>query len=173
MEWKHEVNSVSINLRLPRAFFTLPPIKIDQDDFWQDWLKTDKSSLYLNLILLARTNSCFCEPERLLGDRHQIWRCFAQELKISTTDVRRQLARREKYHLDENIKWMTEEKKNPHPLMRKYLKGMSAGGLIIHRKYKHHSSWKCSPVITSNTHSSPRSGLTSCPESHYGEEFTF
>ena len=52
MEWKQEVNSVSINL--PGAFFTLLPIKIDQDDFWWDWLKTDKSLLYLNLILPGR-----------------------------------------------------------------------------------------------------------------------
>ena len=65
-----------------------------------------------------------------------------------------------KYHL-ENIKWMTDEKKSIDAKIFKgnYESGCSvlAASLIIHHKYKHHSSWKCSPVITSNTHLSPRS----------------
>ena len=56
---------------------------------------------------------------------------------------------------------MTDEKKSIDAKIFKgnYESGCSvlAASLIIHHKYKHHSSWKCSPVITSNTHLSPRS----------------
>ena len=161
MEWKQEVNSVSINLPARSIFH----VTSYQD--WSGWFLVRLTKNWQILIVFeshfARTNSCFCEAERLLADRHQIRRCFARELKIIASDVRRQLARRGKYHL-ENIKWMTYEKKSIDAKIFKgnYESGRSVldASLIIHRKYKHHSSWKCSPVITSNTHLSPRS-LTS------------
>ena len=104
---------------LPPAFFTLFPIKIDQDDLNRFLVRLTKNWQILIVFEshFARSNSCFCEVERLLGDRHQIRRCFAQQLKIIASDVRRQLAgqekissgkykvddRREKIHWRENI----------------------------------------------------------------------
>ena len=141
MEWKQEVNSVSINLPARSIFH----VTSYQD--WSGWFLVRLTKNWQILIVFeshfARSNSCFCKAERLLADRHQIRRCFARGLKIIATDVRRQLAGQEKYHL-ENIKWMTDEKKSIDAKIFKgnYESGRSvlAASLIIHRKYKHHSS---------------------------------